>query len=242
MQPTPKKQTSVWVYIGCGCAALVVLAMVAMASMTYIAYRQGKELAEGWKDPVKREARAKGVLPYDKLPEGYYPMGTFSLPFFMDMAFFTDDPPPAGVQPEHGKETGSFKDRGFVYVKARKIGRKAQELEDYVAGKGDAPDWLDVKAKVAEIDIVRRGEVEVNGDKIVYNASRGKVTRDGRTTDGITTMMLFGCPSKDSRIRVGIWFGPDPDPSKPTAETDFTGTNADPEEIKKFAGYFRPCA
>lgn len=242
MQPTPpKKATSIWVYLGCGCAALVVLAMAAMAAMTFFAYRQGKELAEGWSDPAKREARAKEVLPYDKLPEGYYPMGTFSIPFFMDMALFTDDPPPAGAQPEHGKEAGGFKDRGFIYVKARKVGRKAQELEDYVSGKGKAPDWLDAKAKINESDVVRRGEVEVDGNKVAYTASRGKVTHDGRTTDGITTMMLLGCPSRDSRIRVGIWFGPDPDPSKPTAETDFTGTNADPEEIRKFAEHFRYC-
>jgi hypothetical protein len=242
MQPTPpKKPTSVWVYVGCGCAALVVLAMSAMAVMTYIAYRQGKELAEGWTDPVKREARAKEVLPYDKLPEGYYPMGTFSLPFFMDMALFTDDPPPAGARPEHGKEAGGFKDRGFIYVKVRPFGRRAKELEDYVAGRGKAPDWLDIKAKVNEGDVIRRGDVEVNGQKLVYTASRGEVTHDGKTTNGITTMMLFGCPVKDSRVRVGIWFGPDPDTSKPTAETDFTGTNADPEEIRKFAEHFRPC-
>ncbi|MFL6193294.1 MAG: hypothetical protein ACJ75H_03930 [Thermoanaerobaculia bacterium] len=241
MQPTPKKPTSVWVYIGCGCAALVVLAMASMAVMTYIAYRQGKELAEGWSDPVKRESRAKEVLPYDKLPEGYYPMGTFSIPFVLDMAMFTDDPPPAGSRPEKGKEAGGFKDRGFIYVKARKIGNKAQELEDYVAGKGKSPDWLDVKAKINEVDIIRRGEVAVNGNKVVYTASRGEVTHDNRTSNGITTMMLFGCPHRDSRIRVGIWFGPDPDPAKPPSETDFTGTNADPEEIRKFAEHFRVC-
>ena len=34
MQPTPKKQTSPWMYIGCGCAGLVVLAMAGMAVMT----------------------------------------------------------------------------------------------------------------------------------------------------------------------------------------------------------------
>ena len=54
-------------------------------------------------------------------------------------------------------------------------------------------------------------------------------------------MMLFGCPRRDSRLRVGIWFGPDPDPAKPASETDFTGTNADPEEIRKFAEHFRFC-
>lgn len=242
MQPgAPKKQKSPWVYIGCGCAGLVVLAMAAMAVITYITYRQGKELAEGWTDPVKREARAKEVLPYDRLPEGYYPMGTISIPFFMDMAMFTDDPPPAGSTPKKGEETGGFKERGFIYVKARQMGKKAQELEDYVSGKGPAPDWLDVKAKVNDTDIIKRGEVQANGMKIAYTASRGDVDHDGKSTKGITTMMLLGCPTQDRRIRVGIWFGPDPDPSKPPKELDLTGTNADPEEIRKFAEHFRFC-
>lgn len=242
MQPgAPKKQTSPWVYIGCGCAALVVLAMVVMAVITWITYRQGKELAEGWTDPVKREARAKEVLPYDKLPEGYYPMGTISIPYFMDMAMFTDDPPVPGSKPERGDETGGFKDRGFIYVKARQMGRKTRQLEDYVSGKGPAPDWLDVKPRVNQADVLRHGEVEANGNKIVYTASRGEVNHDGRTTNGITTMMLFGCPNKDRRVRVGIWFGPDPDPEKPSKELDLTGTNADPEEIRRFAEHFRFC-
>lgn len=240
MQPTPKKQTSPWVYIGCGCAGLVVLAMIGMAVITYITYRQGKELAEGWTDPVKREARAKEVLPYDELPEGYYPMGTFSVPFLMDMAMFTDDPPPAGSAPKKGEEAGGFKERGFIYVKARKMGDKSKQLEDYVAGRGPAPDWLDVKTK-DKVEIINRGEVEANGYKIVYTASRGEVTHDNRTSDSITTMLLFGCPNRDSRTRVGIWFGPDPDPSKPAKELDLTGTNADPEEIRKFAEHFRFC-
>ncbi|MES1242547.1 MAG: hypothetical protein ABUT39_13115 [Acidobacteriota bacterium] len=242
MQPgAPKKQTSPWVYIGCGCAALVVLAMVVMAVLTYITYRQGKELAEGWTDPVKREARTKEVLPYEKLPEGYYPMGTFSIPFIMDMAMFTDDPPPAGTTPERGKESGGFKERGFIYVKARRVGRQGKELEDYVSGKGPAPDWLDVKTRATGIDILRRGEVEVNGHKIAFTASRGEVNHDGKTTNGITTTMLFGCPNQSSRVRVGIWFGPDPDPGKPAKELDLAGTNADPEEIRKFAEHFRFC-
>lgn len=241
MQPTPKKQTSPWVYIGCGCAALVVLAMAGMAVMTYITYRQGKELAEGWSDPVKRESRAKAVLPYDTLPEGLYPMGTFSIPFFMDMAIFTDDPPPAGSAPQKGNEAGGFKERGFIYVKARQMGWKTRQLEDYVSGKGPAPDWFDVKTKANRTEVLRRGEVEANGNKIVYTANRGEVTHDNRTTNGITTMMLFRCPNRDSRVRVGIWFGPDPAPDKPAQELDLAGTNADPEEIRRFAEHFRVC-
>lgn len=241
MQPgAPKKQTSVWVYVGCGCAGLLILVMIAMAGATWFAYRQGQELKKAWTDPATREARAKEVVPYEKLPEGYYPMGSFSIPFLMEMALFTDNPPAPGSTPETNQEAGGFKERGFIYVNARQMGDKAKELKDYVEGKGAPPDWLDVNVKSEEGEVVGQGDVDVNGTKVVYRSSRGKVSHDNKTTDGITTMMLFDCPG-DGRVRVGIWFGPDPDPAKPKEEISLAGTNADPEAMKAFVSHFRVC-
>jgi hypothetical protein len=235
----PRKETSPWVYVGCGCAALVILAMAGMAGLTYVAYRQGKKMEQAWSDPAARESGTREVLAYDELPAGYHPLGSFSLPFVMDMAMFTDSPPPPGAKPDQ-HDSEPFKERGFIYVKTRRFGGGDRELRDFLEGKGDEPEWLRGNADLDAGEVLRRGEVDANGQRIVYTASRGEVKQSGQHMEGITTMLMIDCP-QDRRVRFGIWFGPDPDPGKPAAEIDLAGTHADPEEIRKFASHFRFC-
>jgi hypothetical protein len=247
MEPTPgppkKSGTSPWVYIGCSCAGLVILGMAAFSAFTYFAYRKGKEIEETWSDPKAREEKAREVLAYDRLPEGYYPLGAMSIPFFMDMAMIGDDPPPAGAKPDDHE---GFKDRGFMYFKVRRMGKGDREIRDYMEGKGKKPDWIQTDADFEEQDILRRGELEANGQKILFSAMRGEINHEGRRRDGITTMMLIDCAqapqAKDvERVRFGLWFGPDPAPDEPSDKLNLAGTNADPEAIQAFASHFRFC-
>ena len=233
-----KKETSPWVYIGCGCAGLVILAMAAFSALTFFAYRKGKEIEKTWSDPKAREEKAREVLVYDKLPEGYYPLGGMSIPFVMDMAILGDDPPPAGTKPDDHE---GFKERGFLYFKMRQMGKGNREMRDYMAGKGDQPSWLKGNADLETQEVLGRGEVDAAGQKIIYTASRGELKQHGRRTEGISTMMMIDCP-QDKRVRFGLWFGPDPKPGEPADKLDLAGTNADPEEIRKFASHFKFCA
>jgi len=237
--PPRKSGTSPWVYIGCGCAGLVILGMVTFSAFTYFAYRKGKEMEKTWSDPKAREEKAREVLVYEKLPEGYYPLGAMSIPFVMDMAMIGDDPPPAGTKP--GDKDG-FKDRGFLYFKVRRMGEADQEIRDYMAGKGKKPDWMQSDTDFRPEDVLRRGEVDANGQKIAFSAFRGEVDVNDQKRDGITTMMLIDCTkAKDSRVRFGLWFGPDPAPEEPADKLNLAGTNADPEAIKAFASHFKFC-
>jgi len=235
--PPKKKETSPWVYIGCGCAALVVLGMAAFASFTYFAYRKGKEVEKTWSDPKAREEKAREVLAYDKLPEGYYPLGAMSIPFLMDMAMIGDDPPPAGAKPD-GEQ--GFKERGFMYFKVRRMGKGDREVRDWMAGKGKKPDWFQGDTDVENQEVLRRGELDAGGQKIVFSAMRGEIHQSGERKQGITTMMLIDCPT-DDRVRFGLWFGPDPAPGEPSDKLDLAGTNADPDAIREFASHFRFC-
>lgn len=89
-----KKPTSPWVWVGCGCGAIVILGMLGIAGMGWWGMNKGKEFAETMADPEKRAAKVREVLPYDTLPEGYYPAFSFSMPFgFMDMAVLSDHEP-----------------------------------------------------------------------------------------------------------------------------------------------------
>jgi hypothetical protein len=243
MEPTsgpPKKSgTSPWVYIGCGCAGLVILGMVTFSGFTYFAYRKGKEIEKTWSDPKAREEKAREVLVYDKLPEGYYPLGAMSIPFVMDMAMIGDDPPPAGAKPDDHE---GFKDRGFMYFKVRRMGKGDREVRDFMAGKGKKPDWIQSGSDFDDQEVLRRGEVAMSGQKILFSALRGEVDVNNQRKDGITTMMLIDCAqAKDERVRFGLWFGPDPGPGEPADKLNLAGTNADPAAIQAFASHFRFC-
>ncbi len=241
MQPgAPKKETSPWVYVGCGCAGLVVLAMIAFAVMTWLFYREGKEFEKAWTDPKAREAKAREVVGWSELPEGYYPVGSFSIPFVMDFALFTDEPPVEGAKPDSENPSGNFKDRGFVFISMRSFGGRGRELQDFMQGKGKKPEWLESDAEFKSGELIRRGSVEVNGQPVLYSATRGEFNRDGKNREGITTLLGIDCPGSN-RVRMGVWFGPDPHKDKPIAESDYTGTNADPKEIAAFASHFRFC-
>jgi hypothetical protein len=91
--PTGPKSTSPWVYVGCTCGVLVALALLAFAGLTWFTYRTAKNVQEGFAGPWKWTERARAVLPWETLPEGYQPLGSFSIPFLVDMAFFSTAPP-----------------------------------------------------------------------------------------------------------------------------------------------------
>lgn len=234
------QKTSPWTYIGCGCGLLVALILLAVVGLTFIGYRKGKEFEESFKDPVKREAKTRGILHYEQLPEGYYPMGAFSIPMMMDMAILSDEQPPPGVDQRHG---GGFKDHGFIYMVLRDWMGKRDELQAYMEGTGKRPDWM--KKSDVDLDtqeVIGRGTVKIDGRTALYVASRGEVqSRNHRRTKGLLTLLSIDCPD-DKRLRLGIWFGPDPDAGKPVDSADLSGTNADPKAIQEFASHFHLCS
>ncbi|HEV7516469.1 MAG TPA: hypothetical protein VGR07_09235 [Thermoanaerobaculia bacterium] len=242
-RPAPPKKTSPWNYIGCGCGLLVALILVSVVALTFISYRKLKEAEQSFKDPVKREARTRQILHYEQLPAGYYPMGALSFPFVMDMAILSDQEPPPGVDQKHG---GGFKDHGFIYMVLRDWMGKRDELQAYMEGTGKRPDWM--KKSDVDLDaqeVIGRGTVKIDGRTALYVASRGEVqSRNHRRSKGLVTLLSIDCPD-DKRLRLGIWFGPDPDAGKPIGHladrADLTGTNADPKEIQEFASHFHLC-
>jgi hypothetical protein len=237
-----KKPTSPWVYVGCGCAAIVVVGLLVLGGLTFWGYRTGKQFTEGMTDPVKREARVKAVLPYQQLPPGYYPAFAMSMPMgFMEMAMLTDRDLGTG---KSGPDQG-FEERGFMYMNMREMKDNKAKMERFLRGESPRPDdsgnWYQSNVKFNPKEVIRRGTVNVNGTEILYSASRGEIQRrHGEDKKGIVAMMMPQCPH-ETRLRFGMWFGPDPAPDKPVAETNYAGTNADPAAMQEFLGHFQLC-
>ena len=118
------------------------------------------------------------------------------------------------------------------------------KMERFLRGESPRPDdsgWYQSNVKFNPKEVIRRGTLTVNGTEVLYSASRGEIERrHGEDKHGIVTMVMPECPH-DSRLRFGMWFGPDPDPEKPLAETSFAGTNADPAALQDFLGHFQLC-
>lgn len=235
----PRRQsTSPWVYVGCGCAAVAFLAIAGIAGMSWWGYKKGKEIEKAYSTPEGREQMIRDVLPYDQLPAGYYPGVSVSIPMIMDVAILTDQED--GLDDGDG-EGDQFDERGFIYLSVHSWVGDEAELRRYVRGEGNRPKWLgDSDTEFDKGEIIRRGAVQVDGQEILYEASRGSISRGGEEDKGIVALLAVDCPG-DSRARLGIWFGPDPDPAKPVDQLDLAGTPADPSAIQSFAGNFRFC-
>jgi hypothetical protein len=236
-----KKPTSPWVYVVVGCGLAVVLAMFAIAGLGWWGYRTAKDVADSMTDPVKRENKVKSVLPYERLPAGYYPAFAISVPMFMEMAMLSDRELPAGENPQEMGEEG-FKERGFVYFNMREIRNNRQEMERYIRGEGPPPKDtnFDTNVRFDPKDVIRRGEVQASGTKVLYASSRGTISgKDSDDKRGIVTMVMPDCGG--GRLRMGLWFGPDPAPDQPVQEADYAGSNADPAQVQQFLNHFQLC-
>lgn len=247
MEPRARKSTSPWMWLGCTCAVLVVIGMLAVVGVTWFTYRKSKEFADLVGDPVKREAKTREVLRYESLPAGWHPLGSISIQYVMDMAMLTEEPPGAG------DTDGDLGPPGFIYMAARSWGNDEEDLRRYLRGETDRTEVLERSPMdLDQEEEIARGEIEVGGTPVLYRAGRGEITTQGERRAGIVTVMLFDCPAPDDdRMRLGVWISADATPETPEtpevpaapADTrqDLAGTPADPRAIQTFLAHFELC-
>ncbi len=229
-----ENKKSPWLYVGVGCLVALLLLVAGVVGVGYFGYRYARKTAEEMRDPVAREEKVKEVLGAHDIPAGYHPALGLSIPFVMEMAILSDREGIASGEP-------AFEHRGFIYMNMMGAAKQQQELRDFFEGKSTESSILRQQSvRVRAGDIIRRAEIQDRERRILYVAERS--TLELRTSEfvGVTTLLLVECHN-DTRTRFGIWFGPDPDPSAPVKSANFTGSPADPDEIRSFVAHFDFC-
>ncbi|MDH3283388.1 MAG: hypothetical protein OEQ13_01500 [Acidobacteriota bacterium] len=229
-------RSSVFLYLGLGCVTVLVLCAVCVAGAGFATYRTVKRITEDIEDPEKREDAVKRILGADELPPGYHPVVGMEIPFsVMKLAVLSDTPSGADGQP------GGIHERGFIYVDMIMSAKDEKELRAYFEGETDDPSVLkNNRIDVNTDDVFERGVIETDEADLLYLVQRGDISAQRFGGHGLGSFTLVDCP-EDRRLRLAVWIGPDPDPSRPVEELDLTGTPGDKQAIAAFLGRFSLC-
>jgi hypothetical protein len=227
--------TSVWKVLGIGCLVLAVFGLLLGIAGGVWVYKSAKRVGDEMRDPDARTQKVKEVLGVDELPEGYHAMVAFSIPFVLDIAILSDR------EPGSDGMIRDFGERGFIYIQFIRAGQDEQDLRDYFEGRTSDPRVLrDNNINIDVDEIIARGVIALDDASLMYVAQRGSVQAQGFKGEGITSLTLIDCP-EDKRLRMGVWFTPDPAPEAAVGEMDLTGTPADEAALAAFMGRFRYC-
>jgi hypothetical protein len=231
--PPPPKKTSPLVYVALGCGLIVILGFAAAGTGFYFVKRKADEIREQGSNPELRNRKAVEVLQADRLPDGYHTSAVVSIPG-MDMVMLGDQAPrPNG-------HASPVRERGFIYMRLFREPENMRALRAFVEGRTDDASALRAnRVDLATTAILRRGSLRLGAGNVLYCAQRGEMSASGGRQQGLQTVTLIDCP--DQNMRLGVWFGPDPDPARPPAELNLTGTVADENEVRSFLSHFKVC-
>lgn len=176
--------------LGCGCAVVIVLFLAVALSITWTTYRAGKDFERMMQDPDAAAERAREVVAFGELPEGYRAFGALSVPLLLDVAFFmapvegAEGGVPFGEPAADGGEPLRV-DRGFLFIKLRDwMGRGDELRQEFLAeGSDEAPlsqEGLDFDPR----EVVGRGELVSGEARVAWLARRGRITIDPEAFGG----------------------------------------------------------
>lgn len=229
-QPGPK-QRSPWLYVMLGCFGFAALSCLGVAAVFGFGLKKANDMVQGVTDPAKREENAKKML--GAIPPGYYPAMSMSVFGLVDTAILTDVPMPT----DGGLAMG---DHVFTYLRVMANDQNQQTKDFFTKGEGDLDHLRANNISVDPRDIIKRGNLTVDGRRLYYVAARGHFGVGNQNPEkGLNATVLFDCPGE--QLHLGVWSMRDPNPEKPASELDLTGSVVDEAEMSKFFAPMNPC-
>lgn len=233
METPAPKQRSPWLYVLLGCGGLAGLICLGTMIVVGLGVKAVKDVGDGVSDPEERQKNALKQL--GGIPEGYTVVASLSV-FVMQTTILTD----REMLPDGGFVLGDGHTFSYFRIMANDNNKRAC---DFLQGKDTDPaaltkNGINIDAK----DIVKRGQLTIDGRKFSYVASRGRLEgqgKDGAPEAGLNNAILFECPGE--QLQVGVWSQLDPAPDKSAEELDLAGTVADEAQLAKFLKPMNPC-
>ncbi len=229
----PSKQRSPWVYVLLGCGGLAGLICLGFGAATFFVGKAVKDMGDGVSDPGERQQNA--VKQLGAIPPGYNVVASLSLFGLMQTTVLTDQPMLAdgGFEPAPDGKT-------FTYFRIA-ANENNKRSKDFLTGKEtDAAALGQSGINIDSGNVVKRGQLAIDGRKYFYVVSRGRLdTGAARAADGLNNAVLFDCGT--DALHVGIWSQVDPSPEAAADALDLSGTVADEEVLAAFLKPMQPC-
>lgn len=205
-----REKTPPWVYVGCGCVALIGLAIAGVTVFGFLGVSKMQSYVEDLENPQTRGERVARILGARELPEGYNPQFYLSVPFVFDMAVLSDAPVEETTFEGESAEW-SMGRRGFVFMAIRDFDGDRQRVRAEL--ESDSPNVdledlqqdIDVGIDFRSEEVLARGRLEIGSQEILYVTQRGELESRGDRVRGLYTQLLVACPD-DEKLRLGWWY------------------------------------
>ena len=231
-----EKSTSPWIYLGCGCVAIIGLLMLGTCTAGFFGVTAVKDYLEDLGDPVARNERALKILGAEEWPEGYSAQLYFRLPRLFEIILLTDGEPlefdsenDADMDEEH------MGNRIFAYVSVRDSKGEINPFDPMDAGSVQ----VDAGVEVTSAKKLSEGTLPIDRGQILYETHQGELLTESREVhQGVYAVLKVECESADPLARFGLWFFR----QEVVTEDDPAGTPADEEALAAFLEYFTFCS
>ncbi len=237
-----QRGTPPWVYIGCGCGLVVLMAIGGIVAAGFFGVSAVKGYVEDMKDPTARTAKAAAILGTEQLPEGYTAHLFLHIPWLFDMVVASDSEPVVIEDDDFELESDAIGEHLFVYLSLPQSADMDHDgFERMLRGESHSDGVnTDIDLEIESDQELSRGSFVLGDQELSYVGHRGELDLDDGDVEGIYSQVLIDCPGDDV-TRAAIWFQRGGERVAESDGFEIAGTPADEDTLRRFMGHFDVC-